>query len=523
MARQLLKSGAIVSAMTLISRILGLVREIVLANLLGAGMGADLFFVAQKIPNFFRRLFAEGAFAQAFVPIFSEYHLKRSREEVLGLLNKVAGTLGIIVLGLTVVVVIAAPLVTSVYAPGFRDEPEKFAMAVYMLRVTFPYLLFISLTALAGSVLNTLNRFAVPAITPVFLNICLIATGVLVAPALDAQAEAMAWAVLVAGVVQLAFNIPFLWKEGLLPRPVWGWKDEGVQRVLKLMLPAIFGVSITQISLMLDVIFLSFLEEGSVSWLYYADRLLEFPLGMFGIAIATVILPSLSKHHVAESPEEFQRTIDWALRMLFLIGAPAMVGLILLSQGLSITLYQHGATSLADARNVGDALVLYSVGLLSFMSIKVLATGFFSRQDTRTPVKFAMIAVTFNMIANAILIWPLQYLGLALATSLSASLNAGLLYYTLRKQGIYQVQPGWGVWVARVLGACAVMGASIWAVHPGNEVWGASGHWQRIIYTAMLVGVGALSYFLTLWLSGMRLMHLRGYTPPPSLSRNEPQ
>lgn len=515
MARHLLKSGAIVSAMTLISRVLGLVREIVLANLLGAGMGADLFFVAQKIPNFLRRLFAEGAFAQAFVPVFAEYQLKRSKEEVHALLNKVAGTLGLIVLLLTVAVVIAAPLVTSVYAPGFRDDPEKFELAVYMLRITFPYLLFISLTALAGSVLNTLNRFAVPAITPVFLNVCLIIAGTLVAPELDQQAVAMAWAVLVAGVVQLSFNLPFLWREGLLPRPVWGWKDQGVQRVLKLMLPAMFGVSITQISLMLDVIFLSFLEEGSVSWLYYADRLLEFPLGLFGIAIATVILPSLSRQHSSEDPTSYQATIDWALRVLLLIGLPAMVGLVLLSDGLSLTLYQHGAFSEEDAYKVGDALILYSIGLLSFMSIKVLATGFFGRQDTRTPVKFAMISVAFNMIANAILIWPMQFLGLALATTLSSSLNALLLYRTLNKRGIYRPQPGWGKWAGKVGGASVVMAIVIMLLHPGNQVWAAAGHGQRILYTAVLVGAGAGSYFVALWLMGMRVHHLRGYTPTP--------
>lgn len=515
MAKHLLKSGVIVSAMTLISRVLGLVREVVLANLLGAGMGADLFFVAQKIPNFLRRLFAEGAFAQAFVPVFAEYQLKRSQEEVLQLLNKVAGTLGLIVLGLTVLVLIAAPWVTTVYAPGFRDDPVKFELAVYMLRITFPYLLFISLTALAGSVLNTRNRFAVPAITPVFLNVCLIIAGVWVAPELDRQAVAMAWAVLIAGVVQLAFNLPFLWREGLLPRPVWGWKDEGVQRILKLMLPAMFGVSITQISLMLDVIFLSFLEEGSVSWLYYADRLLEFPLGLFGIAIATVILPSLSRQHSSEDAASFQSTIDWALKFLTLIGLPAMIGLGMLADGLALTLFQHGATTVQDAANIADALILYSLGLMSFMSIKVLATGFFGRQDTKTPVKFALISVAFNMVANAILIWPLQYLGLALATTLSSTLNATLLFRTLYKRGIYRPQAGWGSWLLKVGAACAAMAVVIYLVHPGNEAWAIADHWQRILFTGQTVAAGAASYFAVLWLMGMRISQLRGYTPSP--------
>ena len=512
MAGHLLRSGTIVSAMTLISRVLGLAREVVVANLLGAGMASDLFFVAQKIPNFLRRLFAEGAFSQAFIPVLAEYEAKRSREEVLALLNKVSGTLGLILLVLTVVVIAAAPAVMTVYAPGFRDDPDKFALATTLLQITFPYLLFISLTAFAGSVLNSIGKFAVPAITPVFLSICQIIAAVAVAPGLEEQSMALAWSIFAAGLVQLLFNLPFLWKEGLLPKPQWGWKDEGVQRILKLMIPAMFAVSVTQISLLLDVVFVSFLQEKSVSWLYYADRLLEFPLGIFGIAIATVVLPSLSKQHAVENADDFNRTMDWGLRLLVLIGVPAMAGLILLADGLVTTIYQHGSFTAADVYQVRWALIAYSIGLLSFMSVKVLATGFFARQNTKTPVRIAITSVVFNMICNAILIWPLEFVGLALATTLSGSLNAFLLYRNLRKGDGYQPQAGWGRWWLKVLTACAAMCAVLLLLHPGTEAWLAAGLWARMGWLALLVAVGGLVYLLMLLLLGLRLRHLKGHS-----------
>ena len=511
MAGHLLRSGTIVSAMTLISRILGLAREVVVANLLGAGVAADLFFVAQKIPNFLRRLFAEGAFSQAFIPVLAEYEAKRSREEVLALLNKVSGTLGLILLVLTVVVIAAAPAVMTVYAPGFRSDPDKFALATTLLQITFPYLLFISLTAFAGSVLNSIGKFAVPAITPVFLSICQIIAAVAVAPGLEQQSMALAWSIFAAGLVQLLFNLPFLWKEGLLPKPQWGWKDEGVQRILKLMVPAMFAVSVTQISLLLDVVFVSFLQEKSVSWLYYADRLLEFPLGIFGIAIATVVLPSLSKQHAVENADDFNRTMDWGLRLLVLIGVPATAGLILLADGLVTTIYQHGSFTPADVYQVRWALIAYSIGLLSFMSVKVLATGFFARQDTKTPVRIAITSVVFNMICNAILIWPFEFVGLALATTLSGSLNAFLLYRNLRKGNSYQPQTGWAGWWAKVLTACAAMCAVLLLLHPGTEAWLAAGLWARMGWLALLVSVGGAVYLSALLAMGLRLRHLKGH------------
>jgi len=510
MAGHLLRAGSLVSAMTLISRVLGLAREVVVANLLGAGMASDLFFVAQKIPNFLRRLFAEGAFSQAFVPVLSEYEARRSRQEVLALLNKVSGTLAVILLGITVLVILIAPAVMTVYAPGFRDEPGKFELATTLLRITFPYLLFISLTAFAGSVLNSIGKFAVPAITPVFLSICQIIAALTVAPGLEQQSMALAWSIFVAGLVQLLFNLPFLWKEGLLPKPQWGWKDEGVQRILKLMVPAMFAVSVTQTSLLLDVVFVSFLQEKSISWLYYADRLLEFPLGIFGIAIATVVLPSLSRQHAIADVADFNRTMDWGLRLLVFIGVPATLGLILLADGLVTTIYQHGSFTADDVYHVRWALMAYALGLLSFMSVKVLATGFFARQDTRTPVRIAIISVVFNMICNALLIWPFEFVGLALATTLSGSLNAFLLYRGLRRTGIYQPGPGWGRWWLNVVLASLVMSALLLWLHPGTERWLAGGTLERIGWLALLVAVGGVAYLVSIAAAGVRLRHLKG-------------
>jgi len=367
------------------------------------------------------------------------------------------------------------------------------------------------LTAFAGSVLNSIGKFAVPAVTPVFLSVCQIIAALAVAPGLEEQSMALAWSIFVAGLVQLLFNLPFLWKEGLLPRPEWGWKDEGVQRILKLMVPAMFAVSVTQMSLLLDVVFVSFLQEKSVSWLYYADRLLEFPLGIFGIAIATVVLPSLSRQHAAEDAEDFNRTMDWGLRLLVLIGIPATAGLILLADGLVTTIYQHGSFTAEDVYQVRWALIAYSFGLLSFMSVKVLATGFFARQNTRTPVRIAIASVVFNMYCNATLVWPLEFVGLALATTLSGSLNAYLLYRCLRRSGGYQPQPGWARWWLKVLLASTVMVGLLLLLHPGTEAWLAAGTFARMGWLALLVSVGGVSYLACLVAMGLRLRHLKGH------------
>ena len=409
--------------MTMLSRVLGLARDVIFARFIGADGAADAFFVAFKIPNFLRRLFAEGAFAQAFVPVLSEYREKGSKEAIQNFIDRVAGCLGLSLFALTLLVVVAAPLFTAIFGMGFLvNSPEKFALTTELLRITFPYLLLISLTGLAGSILNSYDRFAVPAITPIFLNICLITAAVVISPMFEVPVMALAWGVLVAGVVQLAFQVPFLMRLGLMPHPKVDWGDESIRKVLKLMAPAMFGVSVSQINLTFDTILASFLPTGSVSWLYYSDRLTELPLGVFGIAIATVILPSLSRKHVSGC-NSFSETVDWALRMILLIALPASIALFVLAEPILLSLFQYGTTTPRDIGMSAASLQAYSLGLTAFMLIKVLASAHFSRQDTKTPVKIGIIAMASNMVLNVVFVLPAYYLwqighaGLALATS----------------------------------------------------------------------------------------------------------
>ncbi|MCF7981873.1 MAG: murein biosynthesis integral membrane protein MurJ, partial [Pseudomonadales bacterium] len=407
-----LKSTGVVGSYTMLSRILGLLRDVVIANFIGASASADAFFVAFKIPNFLRRLFAEGAFAQAFVPVLSEYKTQRDHLAVKELVNNVAGTLGLALALLTGVAMVAAPVITLVFAPGFIQYEEKLALTTDLLRITFPYLFFISLTAFSGSILNSYGRFGIPAFTPVLLNISLICAALFLAPNLNEPVMALGWGVLIAGAAQLLFQLPFLAKLHLLPAPKLHRQHEGVKQILTLMLPALFGVSVSQINLLLDTLLASFLKTGSVSWLYYSDRLVELPLGVFGIAIATVILPSLSRLHASQSTEKFSQTLDWALRSVCVIGVPAALALFILAEPLIITLFQYGAMTERDVAMAAMSLRAYSFGLFAFMLIKVLAPGYFSRQDTKTPVRIAVWAMLTNMILNLILVWPLQHAGL---------------------------------------------------------------------------------------------------------------
>ncbi|MFT7109095.1 MAG: putative peptidoglycan lipid II flippase [Psychrobacter glaciei] len=501
----LLRSSSIVSAMTLLSRILGLVRDIFVASYFGAR--ADAFFVAFKIPNFFRRLFAEGAFSVAFVPVLSEFKVKD--QDVKALVSKVSGTLLAILGPFTIFAVAAAPILTWVFAPGFADQPEKFALTSELLRITFPYLLLISLTAFYGSVLNTYGQFAVPAVTPVLLNLCLIIATYFFTPWFDEPLMALAWGVLLAGVTQLAFQLPFVMRLGLLTLPAPGFSDPGVKRILTLMVPALFGVSVSQINLLLDVMLASFLESGSVSWLYYSDRLAQLPLGVFAIAIAVVVLPNLSHKHAAKEEGHFTQTLDWAVRMVMLIGIPSALALIVLATPLMATIFFRGEITAYDISKMTLSLQAYGAGLLAFMLIKVLAPGYYARQDTKTPVKIGIQAMIVNMVLNLILIFPFAHMGLALATTLAAYLNAFLLYWGLRKQGLYKAQPGWWSWVFKLLTANAVMLVTIVWLNPEIEQWMAFTEWQRASWTAILVSVGIISYGGILLISGIRLRHLR--------------
>ena len=505
----LMRSGLVVSVMTMLSRVMGLARDVVIAALFGAGQGADAFFVAFKIPNFMRRLFAEGAFNQAFVPVLSEYATRGSRREARELLDAVSGSLTAVLFLLTAVAMFAAPWLVWVFAPGFGRDPAKLALTADMLRLTFPYLLLISLTAFAGSVLNTWNRFAVPAFTPVLLNLSLIGAALLLTPLFEQPAMALAWGVLIAGGAQLAFQVPFLVRLGLAPRPWPNFAHPGVKRIMVLMVPALFGVSVSQINLLLDTVLASLLTAGSVSWLYYSDRLVELPLGVFGIAIGTVILPALSKRHAAQSGEHFSAMLDWAIRAVLLLGLPAALALAVHAEPLLISLFHYGAMTERDIAMAAMSLRAYSLGLVAFMLIKVLAPGFFARQDTKTPVKVGIIAMVANMVFNLILIWPLAHAGLALATALSAFMNAGLLGWLLRKQGVLVFQPGWGRYAVQLLGGCAVMGLGLAWAAPDWQAWLGWGIWQRVAWLAALVLGGAALYFAWLAATGVRLRHFR--------------
>ena len=505
----LLRSSTVVSVMTMLSRILGMVRDMVVASYFGSGASADAFFVAFKIPNFLRRLFAEGAFAQAFVPVLSEYREKRSFAEVKQLVDRTAGMLGLILTALTALGVVMSPYLIMLFAPGFHDEPSKMQLAGELLRITFPYLLLISLTAFCGGILNSYGRFAVPAFTPVLLNVSMIASTVFLTPFFAEPVMALAWGVFIAGVAQLLFQMPFLWKMRLLPRPRVVASDPGVKRIMLLMLPALFGVSVSQINLLLDTVLASFLQTGSVSWLYYADRLSELPLGAFGIAVGTVILPALSRHHSTAKPEEFSATIDWALRMVLLVGVPAALALAILAEPLIATLFLYGAMTAHDVTQAAAALQAYALGVLTFMLIKVLAPGFFARQDLKTPVRIAIICMVVNMVLNLILIWPLQHVGLALATSLASMLNTGLLLRGLYRAGVYTPAPGWALFMTRLILACAAMIALVlWLNEPSSQ-WFAW-DWQQRVWKVTLLVCGGMAVFAgTLFASGIRMRHLR--------------
>ena len=490
--------------MTMISRIFGFIRDMVTAQLFGAGAQFDAFSVAFRIPNLMRRLFAEGSFAQAFVPVLSEYQKNKSPEEIQRFVDAIAGTLGFVLLCVTVVGVVFAPVIIRIFAPGFALNGERFDLAVMMLRITFPYLLLISLTAFGGAILNTYSRYWVAAFTPVFLNICMIGTAILLSPHMKIPIVGLAWGVFIAGVVQLLFQWPFLKKLGLLPKPKINFRETGVSRVLKLMVPALFGVSVGQINLLMDTLFASFLVVGSVSWLYYSDRLMEFPLGVFGVAISTVILPHLSRHHASNSPEEFSLTIDWALRCVLLVGVPAAVVLAILSGPLLSTLFQHGNFTGYSVMMASKSLSMFAIGIAPFMVIKILASGFYARQDMRTPVRIGVMAMISNMVFNLILIWHFKYAGIALATSLAAILNGGFLFYFLHKRKIYVPRTGWGFFSTRLLFANTILAVCLWFGSGDMQDW-ISHDWQwRCLHLTVLLLAAVVIYFAGLWIAGVR-------------------
>lgn len=505
--------------MTLVSRVFGLLRDITIATFFGASGGTDAFLVAFKIPNFMRRLFGEGAFSLAFVPVLSEYKEKHSKESLKDLIDHVAGTLGGFLLVLSILGMIFAPALVYIFAPGFASNEGQLQLTADLLRITFPYIFFIALVAFAGGILNSYQQFAVPAFTPVLLNICLIASVYLLAPYFEEPLMGLAWGVAIAGVVQLLIQFPALLKLGLMPLPKIRRGHKGVKKIARLMIPAIFGSSVAQINLLLDTVIASFLVTGSVTWLYYSDRLLEFPLGVLGIAIATVILPTLSQQHAKNSSEKFNQTLNWALRLVAIITIPACIGLFIMAGPILSSLFEYGKFTASDTYLSSLSLMAYMLGLPALIAIKILAPGYYARQDTRTPVRIGIIAMASNMVMNLLFVVPLvmydyeaPHVGLALATSLSAYINAILLYNGLRNTGIFTPQAGWLAWLFRIVIASTAMAAVIIWLNPDAIQWSQWLLIERLEHLAVIIFAAAFAYFAMLWLQGLRPAQLKQST-----------
>lgn len=506
----LLKATSLVSTLTFASRMLGFARDMLLAGFFGAQAGIDAFYVAFRIPNFMRRLFAEGAFAQAFVPVLSEYQQTRNETELKAFLDRVMGSLSLVLFIITIIGVLASPIIIFLFAPGFGTGSYRTILATEMLRVTFPYLMLISLTALGGAILNTFGYFGIPAFTPVILNITMIAAAFIGVSYFAIPVKALAWGVLAAGVLQLLFELPFLKQKGLLPRPRIDFRDPGVKRVLALMVPALFGVSVAQINLMIDSIFASFLPVGSVSWLYYTDRLTDFPLGVFGVAIATVILPHLSRRFVDGEDKHFSNAMDWGVRMVLLIGVPAAIGLAVFSMPMVATCFAYGKFVLHDVVQTQKSLIALGVGVPAFMLVKILASGFYAGQDIKTPVRVGVWAMIFNSLMCAALVSYLAHAGLALASSLAGFLNAGVLFYLLWKQGRYKPGLGWPKFLGQLFLANLSLGLFLWYNTGDIHVWLASTPVERLGMLLAKVGVSVVLYMGILYLSGLRVHEFRG-------------
>jgi len=514
--RGLIAKTSVVSGMTLLSRILGLVRDVVFARFFGASLVMDAFLVANRIPNMLRRFFAEGAFSQGFVPVMARYREQHDHEDAREFVDAVAGTFGLILFLVTLAGVVAAPLLVAIVAPGFIGEDGRFALATLMLRFTFPYLLFVSLTAFAGGILNTYGRFGVPAFTPVILNVVLIAAAIWLSPMLEEPGMALAYGVLAAGVCQLLFQVPFLMRIRALPRPKWAFHHEGVRRVTRLMLPAIFGSSIAQINVLLGGIIASMLEVGKISLLYYSDRLMEFPLGLFGIALATVTLPYLARQAANGAHDEFADTLDWSMKLVLVIATPAAIGLIVLAEPLVATIFYGGVFTRDDVHMTALALQAFAIGLIGFSFVKILAPAYFAREDTKTPVQVGLIALAVNFVLSVFLAWYLtrigyagSHAGLALAISIAAMLNAVLLYRGLRRAGIARHGRGWPLLLARVGVANAAMWALLGQLDRPVAWWLERSAAGRVGWLSVSIVAAAAVYFVALVVLGMRTADFR--------------
>ena len=500
----LLKAAASVSAMTLLSRITGFVRDTLLAILFGAGLSMDAFVVAFRIPNLLRRLFAEGAFSQAFVPVLGEYRSRRGDEATRELAGKVLALLAAVLFVATAIGVIAAPAVVWLSASGFSADKEKFDLTVTMLRICFPYILFVSLVSFCAGVLNTYGAFKGPAFTPVLLNVSFIACALWLAPHMERPIVALAWGVFIGGLVQLAFQVPFLRHVHMWPAIRWAPRDEGVARIVRLMAPAALGVSVAQVSLLINTQIASHLGNGAVSWLYFADRLMEFPSAMLGVALGTVILPSLVRHHAADDTHAYSRLLDWGLRLTLLLALPAAVALGIIAVPLVATLFWHGEFLQHDVMMTRNALVAYAVGLPGIILVKILAPGFYAKQDIRTPVKVAIATLVVTQVLNAAVVPFISHAGLALSISLGACFNAAWLYALMRRAGTYAPEPGWGEFLMKLMVALYLMGGALWYAMGSESSWFEIPSGARVAKLAAVIAAGTAAYFGSLWLMGLR-------------------
>jgi len=501
----LLKAAASVSGMTFLSRITGFVRDTLLAILFGAGLAMDAFVVAFRIPNLLRRLFAEGAFSQAFVPVLGEHRAKHGDERTREFVARVLGLLAAALFAATLIGILAAPAIVYVTASGFAKDADKFALTVQMTRICFPYIFFISLVSLASGLLNTYGSFKAPAFTPVLLNLSFIGFALWAAPHFDRPVVALAWAVFAGGLAQLLFQLPFLKRIGMLAWPKWDPRDAAVLRVLTLMAPAVLGVSVAQISLLINTHIASWLGDGRLSWLYFADRLMEFPSALLGVAIGTVLLPSLVRHHAAQDPAEYSKLLDWGLRVSLLLAAPAAVGLALLAVPLVSTLFWHGEFTRHDVIMTRHALIAYSIGLAGIILVKILAPGFYARQDIRTPVKVAIVTLVVTQLLNAALVPAIGHAGLALAISLGATFNAGWLWYLMRRSGAYRPEPGWAEFLLKLAIALYMMGGVLWYGMGSENSWFEIPTAARAIKLALVIVGATVAYFAMLAFMGFRL------------------
>lgn len=513
---RLLRSGAVTAFATFLSRILGMVRDIAIASLLGASLSADIYFFANRIPNFFRRLFAEGAFSQAFVPVMSKTRQEQDQEALKDLLNKTCGTLGVIVFAITVLGMLLSPVLTAVFGFGWfesylndEQDGEKFIQASFLLKITFPYLFFITLTALTSAVLNVYSKFLIPAITPCVLNVVLIATAFFIAPHFTDPNVVLAVGMVVGGILQLCLQIPFVLKQKIIIIPKWGWSHEGVSRIRKLMLPAIIGISASQINLIVNTALASFLATGAISYLYYSDRLLEFPIGIFAVAISTVILPALSKINIKEQHDKYVKTLDWGVRVVLLLGIASMCGIIALREPILRVIFMRGAFTAEHVMLSSASLLASIVGLCAIMLVRVTVQGFAAVQDTKTPVRCSVIAIFANIIFNLILVWPLDYVGLALSTGLAAFVNLSLLIYNLHKRDIYKVSKNTMIFVLKALTAGAVMAVSVRYAIPEFDEWVSMSTALAAFYLFLYIAGGSVVYLLTCFILGIKPSSIR--------------